>query len=171
MRKTNIIWVLGLILFSLEAAGQVKHKVSGVVVDNKEHPLTGASVYIKNTIDGGIADSTGHFEFFTTAEGMVSLRSTYLGFKEYTLYNKVDSLSSLHIMMKEDGLSLSNVEVVASNFNFGSYGKLKKLDAYDVVMTGSSCGDIFAALESLPGVQKVGENGRLYVRGGDNFES
>lgn len=52
MRKTNIIWVLGLILFSLEAAGQVKHKVSGVVVDNKEHPLTGASVYIKNTIDG-----------------------------------------------------------------------------------------------------------------------
>lgn len=171
MRKTNIIWVLGLILFSLEAAGQVKHKVSGVVVDNKEHPLTGASVYIKNTIDGGIADSTGHFEFFTTAEGMVSLRSTYLGFKEYTLYNKVDSLSSLHIMMKEDGLSLSNVEVVASNFNFGSYGKLKKLDAYDVVMTGSSCGDIFAALGSLPGVQKVGENGRLYVRGGDNFES
>lgn len=171
MRKTNIIWVLGLILFSLEAAGQVKHKVSGVVVDNKEHPLTGASVYIKNTIDGGIADSTGHFEFFTTAEGMVSLRSTYLGFKEYTLYNKVDSLSSLHIMMKEDGLSLSNVEVVASNFNFGSYGKLKKLDAYDVVMTGSSCGDIFATLESLPGVQKVGENGRLYVRGGDNFES
>lgn len=55
--------------------------------------------------------------------------------------------------------------------NFGSYGKLKKLDAYDVVMTGSSCGDIFAALGSLPGVQKVGENGRLYVRGGDNFES
>lgn len=37
-------------------------------------------------------------------------------------------------------------------------------------MTGSSNGDIMGALQSLPGTQKVGEDGKLYIRGGDSNE-
>ena len=44
------------------------------------------------------------------------------------------------------------------------------MDALDVVMAGNSCGDIVAALQSLPGTQKVGEDGKLYVRGGESEE-
>ena len=38
-------------------------------------------------------------------------------------------------------------------------------------MTGSSNGDIYGALQSLPGTQKVGEDGKLYVRGGEDRET
>ena len=44
------------------------------------------------------------------------------------------------------------------------------MDALDVVMAGNSCGDIVAALQTLPGTQTVGENGKLYVRGGESEE-
>jgi hypothetical protein len=44
------------------------------------------------------------------------------------------------------------------------------MDALDVVMAGNSCGDIVAALQTLPGTQTVGEDGKLYVRGGESEE-
>jgi hypothetical protein len=44
------------------------------------------------------------------------------------------------------------------------------MNALDVVMSGNSCGDIVASLQSLPGTQKVGEDGKLYVRGGESEE-
>jgi hypothetical protein len=44
------------------------------------------------------------------------------------------------------------------------------MNALDVVMSGNSCGDVVAALQSLPGTQKVGEDGKLYVRGGESEE-
>ena len=38
------------------------------------------------------------------------------------------------------------------------------------MLDGGSCGDIVSALQSLPGTQKVGEDGKLYVRGGSSEE-
>lgn len=74
------------------------------------------------------------------------------------------------IRLRERTATIDEVVVTGSTFSFGQANGMKQLDALDVVQDGGSCGDIVAALQSLPGTQKVGENGKLYVRGGDSEE-
>src|SRR5690606_19575692 len=45
------------------------------------------------------------------------------------------------------------------------------LKPLDIVTTAGSAGNIVAALQTLPGTQTVGEDGRLFVRGGEANET
>ena len=143
--------------------------LSGIVGDGKE-PLAGANIFIIGTIDGCLADSLGKFSFTTSAKGEVTLKATFIGYEDYLLTTGVDQLANLDIRMKERATTINEVVVTASTFSFGKSDNFKTMDALDVVMAGNSCGDIVAALQSLPGTQKVGENGKLYVRGGESEE-
>ena len=143
--------------------------ISGTVRDGKE-PLTGANVFIIGTIDGCLTDSLGKFSFTTPMRGEVTLKATFIGYEDYTLTADVSQLSHLDIRMSERATSINEVVVTASTFSFGRSDNFKTMDAFDVVMAGNSCGDIVAALQTLPGTQMVGENGKLYVRGGESDE-
>ena len=143
--------------------------VTGTVGDGRE-PLTGANVFILGSIDGCLTDSLGRFSFTTQQTGEVTLRATFIGFNDYTLTADVSQLHNLTINMAERALSINEVAVTASTFSFGRSDSFKTMDALDVVMAGNSCGDIVAALQTLPGTQKVGEDGKLYVRGGESDE-
>ena len=141
--------------------------VSGTVTDGKES-LAGVNVFIIGTIDGCLTDSLGRFSFETTQTGELTLRATCLGFEDYTLTTRLHS--NLHMKMHERATAIDEVVVAASSYHFGKSDNFKTMDALDVVMAGNSCGDIVAALQSRPGTQKVGENGKLYVRGGESDE-
>lgn len=141
--------------------------VSGIVTDGRM-PLTGANVFIIGTIDGCLTDSLGRFSFTTSREGEQTLKVTYIGFDDYTV--TASQLTDLHISMHERATSIDEVVIMASTYSIGKSDNFKTMDALDVVMAGNSCGDIVAALQSLPGSQMVGENGKLYVRGGESEE-
>ena len=143
--------------------------ISGIVNDGKQ-PLVGVNVFIIGTIDGCLTDSLGQFSFTTTKMGEVTLKATFIGFEDYTLTADIRKLSHLTIRMSEQATMINDVVVTASTFNFGKSDNFKTMDALDVVMAGNSCGDIVAALQTLPGTQMVGENGKLYVRGGESDE-
>ena len=143
--------------------------ISGVVTDGRE-PLASANVFIIGTIDGYLTDSLGRFSFTTLKTGEVTLKATFIGYEDYTLTADVSQLSHLTIRMSERATSINEVVVTASTFSFGKSENFKTMDALDVVMAGNSCGDIVAALQTLPGTQMVGENGKLYVRGGESDE-
>ena len=143
--------------------------ISGVVTDGRE-PLASANVFIIGTIDGYLTDSLGRFSFTTSKTGEVTLKATFIGYEDYTLTADVSQLSHLTIRMSERATSINEVVVTASTFSFGKSENFKTMDALDVVMAGNSCGDIVAALQTLPGTQMVGENGKLYVRGGESDE-
>ena len=143
--------------------------VSGKVSDGKE-ALVGANVFILGTIDGCLTDSLGRFSFTTSQTGEVTLRSTYIGYEDFTLTTDIRELAGVSICMSERAASIDEVVVTASTFSFGKSDNFKTMDALDVVMAGNSCGDIVAALQTLPGTQMVGENGKLYVRGGESDE-
>jgi len=143
--------------------------VSGTVTDGKE-ALAGANVFIIGTIDGCLTDSLGRFSFTTSTTGEVTLSASFIGFEDYKLTTDAARLTNLHIQMKERATSIDEVVVTASTFSFGKSDNFKTMDALDVVMAGNSCGDIVAALQTLPGTQMVGENGKLYVRGGESDE-
>ena len=143
--------------------------VTGVVTDGKER-LVGANVFILGTIDGCLTDSLGQFAFETTKTGEVTLKTTYIGYEDYTHVADAGQMTHLTIQMKEQTFTINEVVVTASTFSFGKSDNFKTMDALDVVMAGNSCGDIVAALQTLPGTQMVGEDGKLYVRGGESGE-
>lgn len=144
-------------------------RIDGVVSD--EHgPLAGVNVFVVGTIDGAVTDTLGHFAFTTARTGELTLRAVLLGYEEQTLVADADRLRGVQIRMQQKAASIDEVVVMASTYSMGRSSQIKTLDALDVVMAGNSCGDVIAALQTLPGTQKVGENGRLYVRGGDSEE-
>ncbi len=143
--------------------------ISGMVTDGRE-PLAGANVFILGTIDGCLADSLGRFSFTTSVTGEATLKATFIGYEDYLLTADAGQFAHLTIKMKERATTINEVVVTASTFSFGKSENFKTMDALDVVMAGNSCGDIVAALQTLPGTQKVGEDGKLYVRGGESEE-
>ena len=160
-----------MLLVALSAKSQTT--VTGLVTDGRE-PLAGANVFIIGTIDGCLTDSLGRFSFQTSKQGELTLRVTFIGFDDYTQPISLSPLTShpspLTIRMHERATAIDEVVVTASTYSFGKSDNFKTMDALDVVMSGNSCGDIVAALQTLPGTQKVGENGKLYVRGGESDE-
>ena len=165
--KHRIAYTVLLLMAAYSMAAQTI--ISGTVRDGKE-PLTGANVFIIGTIDGCLTDSLGKFSFTTPMTGEVTLKATFIGYEDYTLTADVSQLSHLDIRMSERATSINEVVVTASTFSFGRSDNIKTMDAFDVVMAGNSCGDIVAALQTLPGTQMVGESGKLYIRGGDSDE-
>ena len=141
--------------------------ISGVVTDGRE-PMAGVNVFIIGTIDGCLTDSLGRFEFVTSKTGELSIKATFIGFEDAVL--TTTESQDLLIRMREQATTINEVVVTASTYSFGKSDNFKTMDALDVVMSGNSCGDIVAALQTLPGTQKVGENGKLYVRGGESDE-
>ena len=45
------------------------------------------------------------------------------------------------------------------------------LKPLDIALTAGANGDVFSAFATMPGSQKVGEEGRLFVRGGEGYET
>ena len=165
--KQQVAHIIIMLLVALSAKSQTI--VSGVVTDGHE-PLAGANVFIVGTIDGCLTDSLGRFSFKTTKKDEVTLRVTYMGFDDYTQSITLLSSTNLTIRLHERATAIDEVVVTASTYSFGKSDNFKTMNALDVVMSGNSCGDVVAALQSLPGTQKVGEDGKLYVRGGESEE-
>ena len=163
--KQRLTYLTLLLLTVCQLTAQTR--VSGIVTDGRE-PLAGANVFIIGTIDGCLTDSLGRFSFTTIKEGEQTLKVTYIGYDDYLLTSS--QLRELSIAMHEKASSIDEVVITVSTYGFGKSENFKTMDALDVVMAGNSCGDVVAALQTLPGTQKVGENGKLYVRGGESEE-
>lgn len=158
-------------LFILTISGNVfcQNKISGTVTDGRE-PLIGVNVYVLGTVDGCITDSLGYFSFTTKKTGVVTLCASLLGYEEYARKSELDKLRGIRITLYEQAATIDDVVVTASTYSMGKSYQFKTMDALDVVLSGNSCGDLVAALQTLPGTQKVGEDGKLYVRGGSSEE-
>ena len=159
--KTYFVVTVVILLMSgyVRCYSQIPSTISGQVVDTSDQPIVGCNVFIKGTIEGGFSDMDGKFSFTTTCYGNVTLIASYIGFDQYEYSDSVSCMENLKIILKQRTQSIDEAVITASSFIFGRTGdKIKKLNSLDVVMTGSSNGDIYAALNSLPGSQKVGEN-------------
>ena len=150
--------------------GAFAQTLIGGTVRDSQGPLIGVNVFVVGTLDGSITDSLGRFSFVTGRTGGITLRASVIGYEEYSTTADADDLEDIDILLREKTASLDEVVVTASTYSIGKSSQIKTMDALDVVMSGNSCGDIVAALQVLPGTQKVGENGKLYVRGGESEE-
>ena len=169
MRSIFIIFVF--ILTSVSSFAQVQ--LSGKVTDSQNNPLPGANVFIQNSYDGATTDSIGQFNFKTSQKGIQSLSASFIGYQPFLRKLDLDSaeIISVNIILQESEDQIDEVVINAGAFEASDEKKAVVLRVFDIATTPSAQGDIFGALGTLPGVQKVGEDGRVFVRGGEGYET
>lgn len=167
----SIISIILLFLSSASLFAQVQ--LTGKVTDTKNNPLPGANLFIQNSYDGTTTDSLGNFSFKTSLKGIQDLSASFIGYKPFN--QKVDleaaKTISINIQLQESEDQLDEVVVNAGTFEASDEKKAVVLRVFDIATTPSAQGDIFGAFGTLPGVQKVGEDGRVFVRGGEGYET
>ena len=167
---------VSLILIALELAwtgwAQAQTQIQGKVIGENGEILAGVNVFLKNTFDGSSTDTTGFFQFSTTEKSEDTLVVSLIGYQEIEQkINLEQSSVELSIALKEEANALNTVVITAGFFEASDEKKMVILKPLDVVRTASSSADIYGAMQTLPGSQKVGESGGLFVRGGSSAET
>jgi hypothetical protein len=167
--KHHIILIL--ILTSGNLLAQTR--ITGQVMDSNGEGLTGANIYLENTYDGTTSNQLGQFILESSETGEQVLHIEFIGFKGYTasLILEGTTIDLSEITLKEELNELTAVTITAGTFEAGDKKKSISLSSIDMVTTDGSSGDVYGALQALPGTTTVGESGRLFVKGGDSRES
>jgi len=147
--------------------------VKGIVKDNKNIPVAGASITIKETYDGGTTDSSGRYSFKTAEKGQQIIVFSATGYKPIEQPVKLEGKEIvLDAILKQEITELTAVVLSAGSFEASDRKRATAvLDPIDIVTTASANGDVTQALKTLPGTQQVGESEGLYVRGGTAAET
>lgn len=153
--------------------GSAQTVVTGRIKDVKGRPVSGVSIAVKDSYDGGTSDSTGLYRFRTTEKGDHILLYSSIGYKlQEQKINLAGGTVTLNIILKEEPNELTAVVISAGSFEASDRKRAAAiLDPIDIVTTASANGDITGALKTLPGAQTVGESEGLFVRGGTAAET
>jgi hypothetical protein len=159
--------LLLLLLLLMAASAQAQSLLSGIVRDASGQPLPGANVYLRTTFDGASTDSLGQFRFSTTQTGPFTLVATLVSYEVHEQAVVLDgSPKRFDIKLKEVRNQLGTVVITAGAFEASDEKRSTVLTTRDVVTTAGALADINGALNTLPGTTRVGDEGKLFVRGG-----
>lgn len=163
---------LAILLTSLFSPAVSQTVIKGIVTDVKGVSIPMANIFLEGTYDGTSTDENGSFEFTTTEKGPQVLIVKFIGFKEFRRPITPDG-KPIHIAVRleEEINELDAVTISAGAFTASDESRRTVFRAIDIATTAGATADIAGALNTLPGTQKVGESGRLFVRGGDGNEA
>jgi hypothetical protein len=171
-QKTIMKSVLTVITLLLAISSFAQTKVSGVVKDASGESVAGANVLIKDSYDGTSTAADGKFSFVTIEQGQKVLVATFVGYKSFERPIELNGKEvAIEIILQEEANVLDGVTISAGAFTAGEEKRRTILKPLDIATTAGATADIAGALNTLPGTTKVGESGRLFVRGGDGNET
>lgn len=146
--------------------------IMGRITDKSGETIVGANVYLENSYDGTSSDVEGNFSFTTGLTGQQKLIVSFIGYMESELLLNLNGEPvTLAVILQPDNQELGGVEITAGSFEASDEKKAVILRPLDIVTTAGGLADISAVMNTLPGTQTVGEEGKLFVRGGDSYET
>ena len=166
---TKLLFTITFLLITIFTFAQ--NTISGKVLDQKGKPVLGANIYLDGTYDGATSSETGDFSFETTTTGNQTLVISFLLYETFKKEIDVTNFKDQSVKLRENVNALDAVVITAGNLDSGDKARVSVLKPLDVLTTAGSAGNIIAALQTLPGTQNVGEDGRLFVRGGEASET
>ncbi|MET4108221.1 TonB-dependent receptor [Hymenobacter sp. UYP22] len=170
MKPLYFLLLLGLLasLPAAQAQTVATRLLQGTVQDERHQPLPGVNVFVPGTFDGAVTDSVGAFRFETTQTGAATLQLSLLGFQTLTvpLNLTASSPAAMQLRLRTDHHQLGGVTITAGAFEASDEKRGAVLRPLDIVTTAGALGDVAGALNALPGTTRVGEEGKLFVRGG-----
>jgi hypothetical protein len=132
--------------------------------------VSGASVFLLESLDGATSDSAGRFALRFTAQGSVTVVARHIGFAPASIVVPVDTARDIAITLLPQAATLVPITVQAGAYKAGNE-RGATLTSIDVVSTPGATADVARAMQTLPGVQNVDEGTGLFVRGGDVSET
>lgn len=167
--KTLFTFILALSTSSILTA---QTTIKGTVTDTKGEALPGVNIFIQDTYDGASTDVNGRFQFKTTEKGEQIVVVSMIGFHPTTKTINCDGGDKqLSFLLKEKIDQLNAVTITAGAMEASDVKKAVVMKPLDIVTTSGAMGDVIGALTKLPGTSTVGNDGRLFVRGGDASET
>ena len=146
--------------------------ISGTVRQQNGSGLSGVSIYIRGTYDGVSSDTSGCYSFKTLKTGRFVVMATFLGYEPFAREIELTGVPvKLDVDLKESLNLLQAVNITAGTFAAGDKKQANILTPRDMITTAGAVGDVYGALQTLPGTTTNGESGKLFVKGGDSEES
>ena len=169
--KTRIFTLVFTFVFTFTLIAQIT--ISGKVLGRNNKPLKDVSVTLKDTYDGATTDETGNYKFETSEKGSQTLIFSHPKFIEIEKSIQIEDKNLiLNTELKESVSEIDAVVISAGSIEASDKKRATTLlTPIDVYTTAGANGQISSALETLPGVQKVGESEGLFVRGGTGTET
>ena len=145
--------------------------IQGKVLDNKDKPVPLANVYLEGILDGSTTNEKGVFSFTTEAESQAVLVVSRMG---YEAVRKVIDLQnqpvSLVLRIQKANLNVAPVVITAGAFEASDEKKGTVLKPLDIVTNAGAAGDLYGAIQTLPGVSPTANETGIFVRGGGAYE-
>ncbi|PPZ92220.1 TonB-dependent receptor [Cloacibacterium normanense] len=169
--KTRIFTLVFTFAFTFTLIAQIT--ISGKVLGRNNKPLKDVSVTLRDTYDGATTDETGNYKFETSEKGSQTLIFSHPKFIEIEKSIQIEDKNLiLNAELKESVSEIDAVVISAGSIEASDKKRATTLlTPIDVYTTAGANGQISSALETLPGVQKVGESEGLFVRGGTGTET
>lgn len=165
------ILIVFLVLFQLGVAWS-QTVVKGIVREKDGTPLVGASIFVEGTFNGTSATTDGKYSLKCSANHSVTLVCSFVGFEEKRQLVDIHADTVIvDFVLKEKVNEMKAVVLTAGSFGAAESKKAVILSPYDILTTPTAVGDVYGALQSLPGNSVVGEDGGIFVRGGEAEET
>lgn len=169
MKKILQIFLVLLFCQNIFAQKNPHLKIYGKVLDEDSNPISFVNIFAKGTLDGTISDENGEFSFKTKPKEKITICATLIGYEKFEKEFS-DFTNPLKIKLYKEQTTVEEVEISASSFTT-SDKKGVTLNSLEVVTTPGAAADVFRAIQTFPGLQKIGETAGLFVRGGDVSET
>ena len=147
---------------------QQSRTITGLVHNQDGQPVRGANVFLVESLDGAISDSTGRFTFSTNAPLGAWALVQRVGYSETRF--QLSAVDTIRIVLGLDAIALPTLNVQAGRFQTGNAPDAE-LNTLQVVSTPGASADVYRALQTFPGLQPVNEGAGLFVRGGEIAET
>jgi hypothetical protein len=161
------------ILFLLQVSSLLCQTIiKGDIQTDKNQPVIGANIYFKGTIEGTNSDDHGRFLLSTNLTGDKILVVSCIGYKTHEEPVKLqNNVTELSIIIFDNDVELKEVTVYAGTFEAGDKKKSVVLNRLDMATNPIGFGDALSVIRTLPGTSNPGDEGGLFVRGGEQNET
>ena len=150
----KIVFIFFALLFFYEANAQ--NQIYGVVIDNRNQPLVGASVFVPELNKGTVTNIDGEYSLSNLPTGNLEIQFSFIGYKVELRTVKMEEGDN-HLDVQLDIAIIQSQEVVVSGSHTTSQHenavKIDLLNSQDVLLSGSS--SIMETLTSVPGVDMI----------------
>ena len=172
MQTFIISKVLLLVFLLMDIFSHAQITISGQV-HFKNRGMKAISVTLKDTYDGATTDEFGNYSFETTEKGARILVFSNMKFVEIQKTIMIGNENLIvNSTLKEQVSEIDAVVISAGSIEASDKKRATALlTPIDIYTTAGANGQISSALETLPGVQKIGETEGLFVRGGTSEET
>lgn len=161
-----------LFLILSTSASFAQTRISGKITDQRGFTLPGVNITVKGSYDGASTNAKGEYAFTTQEKGKQSLLISFLGYQSQEKEVELEGKDIVYnTSLKELVNELKTVTISAGSIEASDEKKAVMLRPLDIVTTAGANGDIYGALQTLPGVQTASQSEGLFVRGGDASEA